>query len=306
MLAEFGFGRAHHRVLHFVNRRPGLRVADLLDILRITKQSLARVLKELVDRGFIAQEAGADDRRERRLYLTHEGPGAGRASWSACRPRGSARRWPQPAGSEPGGRSATSWPASSVRRVQDARERHADREAPREAPGNTVGGRPHAAKRSSQRDAAGASRCPTTRRTSCSSTTTSASASCWPSCSTTNGFRVTPAAESQRCARRDAQPRVRSRDARRDDAGQSGIEFAQRAEGAVSPIPILHADREVGDGGSRSRAWRPASTTTCRSRSSRASCCCGSRTSCGAAGRRQGRPTRSGWASIRSTSAAAS
>ena len=73
VLQEFGFGRAHHRVLHFVNRRPGLRVADLLDILRITKQSLARVLKQLVDRGFIAQAAGANDRRERRLYLTQQG-----------------------------------------------------------------------------------------------------------------------------------------------------------------------------------------------------------------------------------------
>lgn len=72
-LAALGFGRAHHRVLHFVNRRPGLRVADLLNILKITKQSLARVLKELVDRGFIVQEAGAEDRRERRLHLT--GPG---------------------------------------------------------------------------------------------------------------------------------------------------------------------------------------------------------------------------------------
>ena len=73
VLAAYGFGRAHHRVLHFVNRRPGLRVADLLDILRITKQSLARVLKQLVDRGFIEQAAGAHDRRERRLYPTPEG-----------------------------------------------------------------------------------------------------------------------------------------------------------------------------------------------------------------------------------------
>ncbi len=73
VLQEIGFGRAHHRVLHFVNRRPGLRVADLLDILRITKQSLARVLKQLVDRGFIAQSAGDTDRRERRLFLTPKG-----------------------------------------------------------------------------------------------------------------------------------------------------------------------------------------------------------------------------------------
>lgn len=73
VLAEFEFGRAHHRVLHFVNRQPGLRVADLLDILRITKQSLARVLKELVERSFIVQAAGAKDKRERRLYLTPTG-----------------------------------------------------------------------------------------------------------------------------------------------------------------------------------------------------------------------------------------
>lgn len=73
MLAAYGFGRAHHRVLHFVNRRPGLRVADLLDILKITKQSLARVLKQLVDEGFIVQRAGDADRRERLLYATDRG-----------------------------------------------------------------------------------------------------------------------------------------------------------------------------------------------------------------------------------------
>jgi DNA-binding MarR family transcriptional regulator len=73
VLAEFGFGRAHHRVLHFVNRRPGLRVADLLDILKITKQSLARVLKQLVDEGFVLQQAGEADRRERLLFLTAKG-----------------------------------------------------------------------------------------------------------------------------------------------------------------------------------------------------------------------------------------
>lgn len=73
VLQDLGFGRAHHRVLHFVNRRPGLRVADLLDILRITKQSLARVLKQLVDDGYIEQMAGMSDRRERRLYVTFKG-----------------------------------------------------------------------------------------------------------------------------------------------------------------------------------------------------------------------------------------
>lgn len=73
VLAQFGFGRAHHRVLHFVFRNPGLRVANLLEILRITKQSLARVLKQLIGEGFIAQRAGAEDRRERLLYVTSKG-----------------------------------------------------------------------------------------------------------------------------------------------------------------------------------------------------------------------------------------
>jgi len=73
VLEQYGFGRAHHRVLHFVHRNPGLRVADLLDILRITKQSLARVLKQLIDKGFIMQRAGNDDRRERRLFVSAKG-----------------------------------------------------------------------------------------------------------------------------------------------------------------------------------------------------------------------------------------
>ncbi|MFM9943166.1 MAG: MarR family winged helix-turn-helix transcriptional regulator [Hyphomicrobiaceae bacterium] len=73
ILDEMGFGRAHHRVLHFVNRNPGLRVADLLHVLRITKQSLARVLKQLIDDGFITQTTGPKDRRERRLHATEAG-----------------------------------------------------------------------------------------------------------------------------------------------------------------------------------------------------------------------------------------
>ena len=73
ILDEMGFGRAHHRVLHFVNRNPGLRVADLLSVLRITKQSLARVLKQLIDEGFVIQTTGPDDRRERRLHATDTG-----------------------------------------------------------------------------------------------------------------------------------------------------------------------------------------------------------------------------------------
>jgi DNA-binding MarR family transcriptional regulator len=73
ILKDFGFGRAHHRVLHFVNRHSGLRVADMLDILNITKQSLSRVLKQLIDQGFVEQQAGSSDRRERLLYPTERG-----------------------------------------------------------------------------------------------------------------------------------------------------------------------------------------------------------------------------------------
>jgi len=72
-LAGLGFGRAHHRVLHFVNRHPGMRVADLLDILKITKQSLGRVLRDLVEQGYVIQKAGPADRRQRLLFLTPKG-----------------------------------------------------------------------------------------------------------------------------------------------------------------------------------------------------------------------------------------
>src|SRR5215510_14104983 len=73
VLAKFGFGRAHHRVLHFVNRNPGMKVAELLDILKINKQSLGRVLKQLVDQGYVQQKEGANDRRQRLLYVTQKG-----------------------------------------------------------------------------------------------------------------------------------------------------------------------------------------------------------------------------------------
>ena len=73
ILAEYGFGRAHHRVVHFVSRNPGIRVTELLDILKITKQSLGRVLKQLVDEGFIEQRTGLHDRRQRLLYPTQKG-----------------------------------------------------------------------------------------------------------------------------------------------------------------------------------------------------------------------------------------
>jgi len=73
ILAEYGFGRAHHRVIYFVGRNPGITVGALLGILRITKQSLARVLRQLVREGFIEQRPGVRDRRQRLLYLTEAG-----------------------------------------------------------------------------------------------------------------------------------------------------------------------------------------------------------------------------------------
>jgi len=73
VLSKLGFGRAHHRVLHFVNRNPGMKVADLLEILNITKQSLGRVLKQLIDQAYVVQKEGAQDRRQRLLFVTSKG-----------------------------------------------------------------------------------------------------------------------------------------------------------------------------------------------------------------------------------------
>lgn len=73
LLVELNMGRAHHRVLHFVGRRPGITVGDLLAILSITKQSLGRVLQPLVEDGYVVQTPGASDRRQRLLALTDKG-----------------------------------------------------------------------------------------------------------------------------------------------------------------------------------------------------------------------------------------
>ncbi len=73
ILAQYGFGRAHHRVVHFVGRRPQMTVGELLGILRITKQSLNRVLGQLVRQGFIVQHRCDKDRRQRLLELTESG-----------------------------------------------------------------------------------------------------------------------------------------------------------------------------------------------------------------------------------------
>jgi DNA-binding MarR family transcriptional regulator len=73
ILTQYDFGRAHHRVIHFVGRHPQITVGDLLGILRITKQSLNRVLGQLVRQGFVVQHPGRRDRRQRLLELTLRG-----------------------------------------------------------------------------------------------------------------------------------------------------------------------------------------------------------------------------------------
>jgi len=73
ILSRYKFGRAHHRVIYFVGRNPGITVSELLDILRITKQSLSRVLSQLVREGFVTQQPGPRDRRQRLLELTPAG-----------------------------------------------------------------------------------------------------------------------------------------------------------------------------------------------------------------------------------------
>ncbi len=73
ILENYGFGRAHHRAIHFINRKPGLRVSELLDVLAITKQSLNRVLRTLIEEGYVESHVGEADKRERNLYLTQKG-----------------------------------------------------------------------------------------------------------------------------------------------------------------------------------------------------------------------------------------
>ncbi|MEE8393231.1 MAG: MarR family transcriptional regulator [Rhodospirillales bacterium] len=73
VLADFGFGRAHHRAVYFIGRNPGLSVNGLLGILRITKQSLSRVLRQLIEEDFIVQRPDRNDKRRRLLYLTGKG-----------------------------------------------------------------------------------------------------------------------------------------------------------------------------------------------------------------------------------------
>ena len=73
ILAERGYGRAHHRAIHFIRHRPGVTVAGLIDVLGVTKQSLNRVLRQLISDGLVTQTVGRADRRQRLLHLTREG-----------------------------------------------------------------------------------------------------------------------------------------------------------------------------------------------------------------------------------------
>lgn len=73
VLEELGLGRAHHRALHFIGGNPGITVSDLLAILRITKQALARVLNALIEEDYVVQAPGSADRRQRLLTLTPKG-----------------------------------------------------------------------------------------------------------------------------------------------------------------------------------------------------------------------------------------
>ncbi len=73
ILSDYAYGRAHHRAVHFINRSPGLTVNALLDILGVTKQSLNRVLRTLIDDGLVDSRVGRRDKRERNLYLTDAG-----------------------------------------------------------------------------------------------------------------------------------------------------------------------------------------------------------------------------------------
>lgn len=86
-LRAAGLGRAHRRALYFIARNPGLTVAGLLAILKVTKQSLARVLNDLLDGGYVERRPAANDRRMRQLRLTEKGAALETALWQTQRPR---------------------------------------------------------------------------------------------------------------------------------------------------------------------------------------------------------------------------
>ena len=85
ILSKYKFGRAHHRVIYFVGRNTDINVTELLAILQITKQSLSRVLGQLISEGFIEQKTGHKDRRQRLLNLTAKGSELERELWECQR-----------------------------------------------------------------------------------------------------------------------------------------------------------------------------------------------------------------------------
>lgn len=87
ILENYEYGRAHHRAIHFINRQPGLTVNALLTMLGVTKQSLNRVLRTLVDDGLVESRVGRKDRRERHLFLTEKGAALERELSDAQRAR---------------------------------------------------------------------------------------------------------------------------------------------------------------------------------------------------------------------------
>lgn len=87
VLEGLGLGRAHHRALHYIGRNPAITVSDLLAILRITKQSLARVLSVLIEQDYVSQAPGPVDRRQRLLTLTPNGQALERQLYERQRER---------------------------------------------------------------------------------------------------------------------------------------------------------------------------------------------------------------------------
>lgn len=87
ILADYAYGRAHHRAVHFINRHPGTTVNNLLAILGVTKQSLNRVLRTLIEDGLVESRIGARDKRERHLHLTEAGAALERELSTAQRDR---------------------------------------------------------------------------------------------------------------------------------------------------------------------------------------------------------------------------
>ena len=122
VLAELGLGRAHHRAMHFIARTPGLPVSELLAILRITKQSLARVLNELVARDYVAQIQGRSDRRQRLLRLTIAGQALERRLYGRQRDRIAAAYDAEPAAVEGFRRIMRGITDDSAREYMDAAE----------------------------------------------------------------------------------------------------------------------------------------------------------------------------------------